>query len=78
MFSEKLGINYNISGNGKPIVLLNGIMMSVPSWAEHVKYLEKDFQVITYDMKDQGKSRYVDYQYDISMHVQDLRDLLTE
>ncbi|KAF2955303.1 alpha/beta hydrolase [Marinitoga sp. 38H-ov] len=76
MFFEELGIYYEVHGEGKPLVLLNGIMMSTASWIEHIKILKNYFQVIVYDMRDQGKSSKLSIKYDISVHSEDLKKLL--
>ncbi|BBE31539.1 alpha/beta hydrolase fold protein [Tepiditoga spiralis] len=78
MLSKNKKINYEIHGSGKPLVLLNGIMMNTLSWVEHVKILEKYFTVITYDMRDQGMSLHEEKKYDISIHVNDLNELIGE
>jgi pimeloyl-ACP methyl ester carboxylesterase len=52
-------------------------MMNTLSWVEHVEKLKKDFQVITYDMRDQGQSSRLEAGYDIRIHAQDLKKLLS-
>lgn len=49
-------INYEIYGRGKPLVILNGIMMSTKSWHEFLEPLTKYHQVILVDFIDQGES----------------------
>jgi len=78
MLLKNKKINYEVHGSGKPLVLLNGIMMNTLSWAEHVKIFERYFMVITYDMRDQGMSYHESKNYDISIHVDDLKELLDE
>ncbi|HOO75656.1 MAG: alpha/beta hydrolase [Thermotogae bacterium] len=76
MFDKKTGLYYEIHGEGYPLIFLNGIMMSTGSWNDHVKELEKTNMVITYDMRDQGKSPRLDPGYNISVHADDLKDLM--
>ena len=76
MFLEHPGIYYEIHGEGEPLVLLNGIMMNTLSWAEHISLLKDHFQVIVYDMRDQGQSARLDEGYDIGIHADDLKILL--
>jgi len=76
MFLENPGIYYEIHGQGEPLVLLNGIMMNTLSWAEHIPLLKDHFQVIVYDMRDQGQSARLEEGYDISIHGEDLKNLL--
>ena len=76
MFLEDPGIYYEVHGQGEPLVLLNGIMMNTLSWAEHIPWLKDRYQVIVYDMRDQGQSARLEEGYDISIHAEDLERLL--
>ena len=76
MFFDELGIYYEVYGEGKPLILLNGIMMSTASWSEHIKILKNYFKIIVYDMRDQGKSTKLKEGYDISIHAEDLKKLI--
>ena len=51
-------------------------MMSTPSWVDHIERLKDRFQLIIYDMRDQGQSARLDEGYDNHIHVQDLKKLL--
>jgi len=50
------GTALEISGSGPPVVLLHGVGLNQSIWAEQVKALEADFQVITYDLLGHGRS----------------------
>lgn len=76
MYLDYPGIYYEVHGEGNPLVLLNGIMMSTPSWVDHIERLKDRFQLIVYDMRDQGQSAYLEEGYDNHVHVQDLKKLL--
>ncbi|PNR96946.1 alpha/beta fold hydrolase [Petrotoga olearia] len=77
MYLEDPGIYYEIYGKGRPVIILNGIMMSTSSWRAHIERWQKKFQVITYDTRDQGKSaRITDKPYTIEVHVEDLKKLV--
>ena len=76
MYLDDPGIYYEVHGKGKPLVLLNGIMMSTPSWIDHIERLQDRFQLIIYDMRDQGQSARLEEGYDNQVHVQDLKKLL--
>lgn len=68
-------IYYDIIGNGKPIVLLNGIMMSTLSWEPFVKSLSKDNQLIRLDFIDQGKSDKVNFNYTHDLQIEIVKAL---
>ncbi len=69
-------IYYESVGKGAPLILLNGIMMSTSSWAYHVDKLKRNFNVITFDFKDQGRSSKMEKDYDISCRSEDLLELM--
>lgn len=50
------GTALEIFGSGPPVVLLHGVGLNQSIWAEQVKTLESDFQVITYDLLGHGGS----------------------
>lgn len=75
---NNVNINYEIDGNGEEtLVLLNGIMMSTASWAEFVPfYTKNNYRILRMDFRDQGMSSKYEEDYDVSIHVNDLKDLL--
>ena len=62
-------IYYEVHGNGQPLVILNGIMMSTLSWAMFLPELIKENQVILLDFFDQGASDKLDSSYDHATQV---------
>jgi 3-oxoadipate enol-lactonase len=71
-------INYDIKGIGKPIILLNGIMMSTPSWEPFVKNLSYQNQLIRFDFLDQGMSSRLLESYTLDLQVEVLKALIEE
>ena len=67
MFFSFKGHNvfYEVDGKGKPLIILNGIMMSTKSWGYLLPSLEEaNIQCIRVDFFDQGQSEdFLDYQY---------------
>lgn len=55
VFQDK-SVYYEEYGKGRPIVVLNGIMMSTISWAEFVEPFSANNRLILLDMLDQGRS----------------------
>ncbi len=49
-------IYYEVQGEGKPILILNGIMMSTKSWEPFIKSFTERNQLIRVDFIDQGQS----------------------
>ena len=65
-------IYYDVIGEGKPILLLNGIMMSTKSWEPFVSSLSLNNQLIRLDFIDQGQSEKLEnsaYTQDIQVEV---------
>jgi len=49
-------VHYEADGEGFPIIILNGIMMSTKSWQPFMPTLSEHFQVVRLDFFDQGTS----------------------
>lgn len=65
-------VYYEVQGEGKPLILLNGIMMSTMSWNAFKEVLSKDNMLILMDFLDQGKSDKMEgiaYTQDIQVEV---------
>lgn len=67
---------YEVHGEGEPLLLLNGIMMSTPSWAAFVPVLSRRHRLILLDFRDQGRSSPMASGYDLEVHVDDVLELL--
>ncbi len=68
---EDKQIYYETHGSGKPLLVLNGIMMSCFSWANFIAPFSKDNQLILVDFLDQGRSQKMteEYTQDIQVEV---------
>lgn len=75
-----LNINYQLDGQGKEtIVILNGIMMSTNSWKKFIPLYKKNkFQILRMDFRDQGESDKYPKDYNINIHIADLKELLDQ
>ncbi|MCL2399567.1 MAG: alpha/beta hydrolase [Defluviitaleaceae bacterium] len=70
-------IYYEIHGEGRPIVLLNGIMMSTLSWKMFVESLSANNKLVLLDFFDQGQSdQYTEEPYNQDLQVKALKALL--
>lgn len=57
-------VYYEVHGDrGKPLMLLNGIMMSANSWKPFIKSFSENNRLILVDFFDQGKSARMDAAY---------------
>ena len=69
-------IYYEEHGQGRPLLVLNGIMMSCKSWAEFVEPFSRDNRLILLDFLDQGQSARMDGPYDQGIQAQVVLALL--
>ncbi|WP_019006748.1 alpha/beta fold hydrolase [Cohnella laeviribosi] len=69
------GIHFVTVGEDEPVVFVNGLFQSTESWQGFIPSLSRYYQVIVYDMANQGKS-YRDEQISIRKHASDLLKLL--
>lgn len=63
-------VYYEVTGSGKPILLLNGIMMSTKSWDILLPNFIANNTLIRVDFLDQGQSSRIDKDYDQSIQVE--------
>jgi len=75
---DGLNLYYEEHGQGEPVVLLGGIMMSTASWVQHVPILSKHVRLILLDLRDQGRSDRATSDYRLDAHVPDVLGLLDE
>ncbi|MBN2299640.1 MAG: alpha/beta hydrolase [Acholeplasmataceae bacterium] len=70
-------IFYEVNGEGKPILILNGIMMSTKSWEPFVNSFTANNQLIRVDFIDQGQSDKLENSaYTLDLQVDILATLL--
>lgn len=71
-------IHYEIYGKGKPLLILNGIMMSTASWHQFLGDLSKHNEIILLDFIDQGQSDSFkdDKLYDYEFQTEVIKALL--
>lgn len=71
-------VYYDVKGEGKPILILNGIMMSTKSWEPFVPTLSEHNMLIRLDFLDQGQSDRLNEAYTQEIQVGILVELLLE
>ena len=69
-------IHYEEYGQGKPLILLNGIMMSCASWAAFVEPFSESNRLILLDFLDQGRSDRMEGSYEQSIQAEVVKSLL--
>lgn len=76
VFREKK-VHYQLVGEGHPLLLLNGIMMSTKSWAPFLDAFQAGGNgLILVDLLDQGESEAMDGPFAQSLQAEMLKELL--
>ena len=79
LFQGDKKVHYEIYGEGKPLLVLNGLMMSTNSWKIFVNSWSKENKLILIDMLDQGQSvRMVGKKYTQQLQADMLKSFLDE
>ena len=73
---NNITLHYETTGQGHPLLFLNGLGMSVGDWEGQAGYFSKDYQVITFDCRGQGASEKPPGPYSISLFCDDTVGLL--
>lgn len=73
---QDVQLSYEVHGQGEPLALLNGIMMSTAGWSFQLPDLAQQHQVLLHDMRGQGASDKPETAYTFEQHVEDFRALL--
>lgn len=71
-------IYYEIYGEGEPLVILNGIMMSTGSWSAFIDVFSSKNKLVLVDFIDQGQSDRGDKEYSQDLHVEILGELFNK
>jgi pimeloyl-ACP methyl ester carboxylesterase len=68
-------LNYEVHGNGYPLVLAHGFTASMDMWADQIRAFAEKYRVVTYDSRGHGESEApADLaQYDLWTCIEDQR-----
>jgi len=69
-------MNYEVNGNGEPVVLITGLGGDVSFWNGMVPLLSDRFKVITFDNRSTGLTECPDEPYSMTMMADDVVSLL--
>lgn len=67
---------YESVGNGQPVVLVHGATSDHQLWGRQVESLAGEYQVVTYDVRDHGRTGASDREYTIDLLAEDLQALI--
>jgi esterase len=70
-------LNYQVHGEGKPLVILHGLFGMLQNWGAQVKALSDECQVIAVDLRDHGRSPHSD-EISYPLMAADVRQLIAD
>jgi 3-oxoadipate enol-lactonase len=73
-----MNIHHEVAGEGEPLFLLNGIMMTTATWVQTTRALAPHFRCVLHDFRGQLRSAKPPGPYSLAMHVDDLARLMDE
>jgi len=73
---DKVKINFEVMGEGKPILFIPGWSCSYHFFDKNIKVLSEDFKVIAMDLRGHGESDKPDHGYRIARFAKDIKELL--
>jgi len=74
--NDEIKINYEITGEGKPLVLIQGLAEKMSGWDFQIQFFKQRMKVIWFDNRGVGKSSRPNYPYTMEMFVNDTKSLL--
>ncbi len=69
-------INFNIKGNGRPLLLIHGWAMNAGVFNAVSDHLSLKYQVISIDLRGHGKSKHLEGPCSYDVFAQDIRSLI--
>jgi len=73
---NNVSLNYELNGDGLPVVFINGLTMDLNGWYYQVPPFSQRYRVLRYDCRGQGQSDKPDMDYTQEMHADDLNRLM--
>jgi len=73
---DNVTLHYETRGHGNPLILLNGLGMSVADWKKQAAFFSRNHMVITLDFRGQGSSDKPPGPYSIPLFSADAAHLL--
>lgn len=71
-----VSLHYEITGQGEPLILIEGLGTATWLWWKQVPELSRHFRVVAYDLRGSGWSDKPDEPYSIPMFADDLAGLM--
>jgi 3-oxoadipate enol-lactonase len=76
MMINELKMNYQVTGDGQPLVFIHGLGSSGRDWEYQVEYFSMKYKVITMDLRGHGNSEKPIGPYSMTQFANDIAGLL--
>jgi pimeloyl-ACP methyl ester carboxylesterase len=73
---QGIGLYYEVTGSGEPLVFVHGLGSSTRDWEYQVPFFSPKYKVITVDLRGHGKSDKPKAPYSIPMFAKDIAGLI--
>jgi pimeloyl-ACP methyl ester carboxylesterase len=73
---KDININYEITGEGQPLLFIHGLGSSLRDWEDQVPVFSKNYKVITLDLRGHGQTDKPKGPYSIAMFADDVAELI--
>lgn len=70
-------LNFRVSGEGPPLVILHGLLGSLDNWVPHAQMLSPRFQVFLIDLRNHGRSPHAD-EFNYEVMAADLTEFIAD
>ncbi len=70
-------LNYEIYGEGQPLIILHGLFGTLENWGAQIKSLSQHYQVIAVDLRNHGRSPHSD-EVGYAAMAKDIQNLITD
>jgi len=71
-----IGLYYETTGQGQPVLFIHGLGSSTRDWAEQVAFFSRHYQVVVFDLRGHGKSGKPPGPYSIPLFAGDTAELI--
>lgn len=77
-YVETNGIDtyYESRGEGRPVVFIHPVLSTHQVWESQAETLAKEYQIVTYDLRDHGESGFASGRYTSKALASDLQELI--
>ncbi|UFT98589.1 alpha/beta hydrolase [Radiobacillus kanasensis] len=69
---------YEDHGQGQPVLFIHGVMMSSKFFQKQVPYFQKNYRVLTVDLRGHGQSSKVEHGHTVAQYARDMKAFIEQ